>query len=111
MPPDEKDRNIIDHAFSPEGPLYDGPTSKGRRKYDQTFWWVRVVKDVGFPIVAAWWVATRLLPAIEKLEVAQEKNTAVMRALVCHLEPSACGRILMQEEHKEPAPAPAEDGP
>ncbi len=92
----EDDKSLIARAFDPAGPLYDGPTSKGRRKYDQTFWWVRVVKDVGFPIVAAWWVATRLLPAVEKLEQAQERNSAALAALICKLDPADCTRHLRE---------------
>lgn len=103
-------RTLVDRAFDPNGPIYDGPTSKGRRKYDQTFWLVRVIKDVGFPIAAAWWVASSLLPAMDRLREAQERNTAVIRALVCHLDKTACSKTLMLDSSdpgaKDPEGAP-----
>lgn len=87
-------RTLIDEAFDPHGPVVDGPKSLGRRKYDQTWWWVRVVKDVGFPIVAAWWIANRMLPAVEALQAAVERNTRLTQALVCKLEPNSCVQAL-----------------
>ncbi len=94
MSDEAKRRSPVDAAFDPAGPLYDGPKSMGRRKYDQTFWLIRVVKDVGFPIVAAWWIATRMLPAIDALQSAVERNTRLTQALVCKLEPSSCVKAL-----------------
>lgn len=93
-PVPEPGRTLIDEAFNPAGPVYDGPKSKGRRAYDQTFWWLRAIKDLGFPIVAAWWIANQMLPAIAALEKAVERNTRLTQALVCKLEPTSCVQAL-----------------
>ena len=78
-----------------EGVL-EGPRGHGRRVYDQTFWWVRAVKDVGFPIVAAWWVATQLVPLINDLREATERNTKVVTVVLCKVDPPACSKAIQE---------------
>jgi hypothetical protein len=94
MMPDKRSKSIVEEAFGPEGPIIDGHQSLGRRKYDQTFWWVRVVKDVGFPIAAAWYIASRIVPALESLERAEQRQTVVLTVLICKVDPQSCPKAL-----------------
>ena len=87
-------KSIIEAAFSPDGPLFDTPRSMGRRPQDKTIYWVRIVKEVGFPIVAAWWLAYRLLPAIETLTKKVDRDTRVTAALICKVDPADCVKNL-----------------
>jgi hypothetical protein len=105
LPPHHDPEKLIQAAFSPEGPIVDGPRAHGRRAYDKTWWWVRMVKEVGFPIVAAWWLASRLMPSLDALKAAVDRDTRVTAALICKLDPNDCVRNLSQEPPAAPTPS------
>ena len=85
-------RSIVEEAFAADGPVFDGPKAKGRRAYDQTFWWVRFIKEVGFPIAVVAWGMKMLIPEMQAQTAALNRNTATLAALVCKVDPPSCLR-------------------
>ena len=65
----------------------------GRRSYDQVFGWVRIVKDLGFPIAAFLLLWFWLMPRIDRLTEAIAANTDAVQALVCTVSPPDCIQV------------------
>lgn len=70
------------------------PRSAGRRAGDQVWWAARLVRDLGFPIVAALGLWSMLTGRVDRLTAAVQANTRAVVALACQLDPKTCGQTI-----------------